>query len=71
MCIFIIIFELFMTKSCVFDVYINNKPLPSYMLLIEAGWRMYASVNCDINGSDNGLSPGRRQAIIWPSAENC
>ena len=33
-------------------------------LLIEAEWRIYASVNLII-GSDNGLSPGRRQAIIW------
>ena len=31
---------------------------------IEAEWRKYAS----ITGSDNGLSPGRRQAIIWTSA---
>ena len=23
----------------------------------------------NITGSDNGLSPGRRQAIIWTSAE--
>ena len=26
---------------------------------------MYESVNNAIIGSDNGLSPGRRQAIIW------
>ena len=26
--------------------------------------RIYASVNYTITGSDNGLSPGRRQAII-------
>ena len=26
--------------------------------------RIYASVNYNIIGSDNGLSPGRRQAII-------
>ena len=25
--------------------------------------------NLTINGSDNGLSPGRRQAIIWTNAE--
>ena len=29
---------------------------------------MYASVNYTIIGSDNGLSPGRRQAIIWTIA---
>ena len=33
--------------------------------LIEAEWRMYASLNWIIIGSDNGLSPVRRQAIIW------
>ena len=36
--------------------------------LIEAEWRIYASVNYTIFGSDNGLSPGRRQAITWPNA---
>ena len=30
--------------------------------------RVYASVNWVNNGSDNGLSPGRRQAIIWTNA---
>ena len=29
---------------------------------------MYASVNWVNVGSDNGLSPGRRQAIIWTNA---
>ena len=29
----------------------------------ETKWRIYALVN--FIGSDNGLSPGRRQAIIW------
>ena len=33
--------------------------------LIEAEWRIYVSVNYTIIGSDNGLSPGWRQAIIW------
>ena len=32
--------------------------------LIEADWQMYASVNQAIIGSDNGLPPDRRQAII-------
>ena len=31
---------------------------------MEAERRIYASVNYTIIGSDNGLSPGRRQAII-------
>ena len=32
---------------------------------IEAEWRIYASLNWVIIGSDNGLSPVRRQAITW------
>ena len=28
-------------------------------------WCIYVSVNYAIIGSDNGLSPGRHQAIIW------
>ena len=36
--------------------------------LIEAEWRTYASKIQAIIGSDNGLSPGRRQAIIWTNA---
>ena len=37
-------------------------------LLFEAEWRMYESVNWAIIRSDNGLSPSRRQAIIWTNA---
>ena len=36
--------------------------------LTEAKWCIYASVNYAIIVSGNGLSPGRRQAIIWPNA---
>ena len=36
--------------------------------LIEAEWRIYVSVNYAITGSDNGLSPGRHQGIIWTNA---
>ena len=32
------------------------------------GHLLYASVNQVSIGSDNGLSPGRRQAIIWTNA---
>ena len=35
---------------------------------IEAEWRIYVSVNYIIIGSDNGLSPGQCQAIIWTNA---
>ena len=31
-------------------------------------WRIYASLNWIIIGSDNGLSPVRRRAIIWTNA---
>ena len=34
----------------------------------EAEWRIFASENYTIINSDNGLSPGRRQAIIWANA---
>ena len=36
--------------------------------LIEAEWRIYASGNYVIFIADNGLSPVRRQAIIWTTA---
>ena len=38
------------------------------ILLIEAEWHIYASVDQTIIGSNNGLSPGRRQAIIKTNA---
>ena len=37
-------------------------------LLIEAEWRMYASMNYGNIGSDNVLAPSTRQAIIWTNA---
>ena len=37
--------------------------------LIEVEWRMYASVNKAIIGSDNVLSPVRRWAIVWNNTE--
>ena len=45
-------------------------PSPRSQLIqpIEAEWRIYASLNWVIIGSDNGLSPVRRQAIIWTNA---
>ena len=36
--------------------------------LIEAEWRIYASVNLTIIGSDNGLSSDWRQAITWTNS---
>ena len=36
--------------------------------LIEAEWRIYASIRYTIIGSDNGLWPGRSKAIIWTNA---
>ena len=43
-------------------------------ILIEAQWRIYASVNNTTIGPDNGLSPVRCQSIIWANASffvNC
>ena len=40
----------------------------SNVQLIEAKWRIYASVKYTIIGSDNGLSPGRHPAILWTNA---
>ena len=36
--------------------------------LIEAEWRIYASVNKVIIGPDNGLPPDRQQVFIWNNA---
>ena len=36
--------------------------------LIEAKWCIYESLNWVIIGSDNGLSPVQRQAMIWTNA---
>ena len=32
---------------------------------IEAEWCLYAPINYTVIGLDNGVSPDRRQAIIW------
>ena len=42
----------------------NRYPIPWH---IETKWRIYVS-NLTIIGSDNGLSPGQHQAIIWTNA---
>ena len=42
-----------------------------YMYLtFEAGWRIYASVDEAIIGSDNGISSIRRPAIIWTNVDS-
>ena len=42
----------------------------SIMLLNHWGWVTHICISkLTIIGSDNGLSPGRRQAIIWTNAE--
>ena len=57
-----------MSYDCVNDyvsVYLSTQPCNDVVLQhIEAEWRIYASLNWVIIGSDNGLSPVRRQAII-------
>ena len=54
-------------KSVVFDdniIWTND----GMVKLIEAEWRCMICVRkLSIIGSDNGLSPGRRQVIIWPN----
>ena len=44
------------------------RSVPVNAELIEADWRIYALINEATIGSDNSLSPVRRQAIIWISA---
>ena len=39
-----------------------------FVQLTEAEWRIYASPTKAMIGSNNGLSPVRRQAIIWTNA---
>ena len=44
--------------------------VPVYVpLTLLPSCHIYASVNWVNIGSDNGLSPGRRQAIIWTNAD--
>ena len=47
------------------DLQISSNNL---ILLNEAEWRIYVSVNLAITGSDNVLSPGWPQASIWINA---
>ena len=53
-----------------FSLEMNNSKILycAWQLIIEAECRIYASVPGAIIGSDNGLSPVRRQAIIWTNA---
>ena len=48
--------------------YITHRWWFSILKLIEAKWRTYASVIITRIGPDNGLSPRRRQAIVWTNA---
>ena len=47
---------------------IRNHVWKSFLKSTEAEWRLYASINNGIIGSNNVLSPVRRQAIIWTNA---
>ena len=47
---------------------VKRYPTVNMVLIIEAGWRIYTSVDYSIFGSDTGLSPGRCQAIIQANA---
>ena len=47
----------------------STKYLPHSMPLTHWGRVMHICIsNLTITGSDNGLSPGQHQAIIWPNA---
>ena len=37
---------------------------------LDTEWHIYASAAASSNGSDNGLSSIRRQAIIWTKADS-
>ena len=43
-------------------------PFECHFINTQAEWRICASDNLAIIVSDNGLSPGRQQAIIWTDA---
>ena len=45
-----------------------DHPYSSGYYLVEAEWGIHVSINYAIIVSDNGLSPGRRQAIISTNA---
>ena len=45
----------------------RNSYMTGYNWLTENMWRINASVKYAIIGSDNGLLPARRQAILWTS----
>ena len=60
MLMFTICFLFFFNHVPIFNSVFNKS--------IEVEWRIYASVNYVRIGSDNGLLPVRRQAIIWTNA---
>ena len=60
------IFRLTREQMCCIVKIAHFKSVPPF--LIEAEWRIYASSKLTSIGSDNGSSPGRRQAIIWTNA---
>ena len=43
----------------------SKVPIDIIHRLTEAEWRTYVTINYANIGSDNGLSPVRRQPIIW------
>ena len=57
-----------MSKKGNFEYPVSCPMWMTSLKLIEAEWRIYASVIYTTTGSDNGLSPDRHQAIIWTNA---
>ena len=59
--------KLVLVKFCFYNTLMHR--MKWYTVLIHWGRVTYICVgNLTIIGSDNGLSPGRRQAIIWTNA---
>ena len=65
-----LLWKLFINTACsdFSPAVVKRYPTVNMVLIIEAGWRIYTSVDYSIFGSDTGLSPGRCQAIIQANA---
>ena len=48
-----------------------NTKIVSFVLVVQAEWRLYASVSIGFISSDDGLSPVQHQAIIGSMPAYC
>ena len=61
--------HIMMILDCILTIpYVRWNTQTQQFNLSKAEWRINASVNYTVIGSDNGASPGRRRAIIWTNA---